>query len=153
MTTQSAEPDVSDREIVSSRVFDAPCELVFQAFSEPEHLAVWWGPNGFTNTIDVFDFRVDGVWRITMHGPDGVDYHNESVFLEVAPLERVVYFHRLPFHEFQMTMVFAEQGGQTRLTWRMLFESIEECEKIRKFVVPANEQNFDRLAAHLRTMR
>ena len=63
MTTQSAEPDVSDREIVSSRVFDAPRELVFRAFSEPEHLAVWWGPNGFTNTIDVFDFRVDGEWR------------------------------------------------------------------------------------------
>ena len=141
------------REIVSTRVLDAPRELVFRAFREPEQLAVWWGPNGFTNTIDEFDFRVDGSWRITMHGPDGVDYPNESVFLEIVPPARVVYLHLGPMHRYQMSMDFVDRGLLTELTWRMLFDSDEECERVRQFVVPANEQNFDRLAAHLKAKK
>jgi len=152
MTLQSP-PDVRDREIVSTRVFDAPRERVFRAFSDPSRLAAWWGPDGFTNTIDEFDLRLGGIWRVTMHGPNGVDYHNESVFLEVDAPRRIVYLHRLPMHEFQMTMDYAEQDGRTTLVWRMLFESKEECDKVKAFIVPANEQNFDRLAAHLKAKK
>lgn len=140
------------REIISTRVFDAPRQRVFRAFSDPKQLAIWWGPNGFTNTIEVFEFRVNGDWHVTMHGPDGTDYPNESVFLEVAPPQRIVYLHLRPMHRFQMTMDFVDRGQQTELTWRMLFDSDEECERVRAFVVPAGEQNFDRLAAHLKTM-
>lgn len=140
------------KEIISARVFDAPREAVFRAFSDPNQLAVWWGPNGFTNTIDLFEFRVNGDWHLTMHGPDGTDYPNESVFLEVAPPQRIVYIHIRPMHRFQMTMDFVDRGQQTELTWRMLFDTDEECERVRKFVVPANEQNFDRLAAYLQTV-
>jgi uncharacterized protein YndB with AHSA1/START domain len=144
--------EASDREIVSTRLFDAPRELVFAAFSDPERLKHWWGPNGFTNTISAFDLRPDGVWKLVMRGPDGTDYHNESIFVEVVKPERIVFDHQKPIHWFRMTMAFTDEGGKTRLTWRMRFESKEELDKVRNFIPTANEQNFDRLAEHLKTM-
>jgi len=143
---------LSDREIVTTRVFDAPRELVFRAFSDPDHLARWWGPKGFTNTFHEFDMRPGGFWRFVMHSPDGIDYKNESVFVEVVKPERIVFRHLKPIHVFQMTVIFAEQGGKTNLTWRMLLESVAECDRVKAFAVAANEQNFDRLEAHLAKM-
>ena len=87
-----------------------------------------------------------------MHGPNGADYENESVFREVVVPERVVFTHLEPVHRFDMTMDFREWNGQTALTWRMRFEDAEECEKVRSFMEAANEQNFDRLAECLRKM-
>ena len=75
---ESSAEALSDREIVTTRVFDAPRELVFKAWTDPDHLAKWWGPKGFTNTFQEFDMRPGGVWRFIMHGPDGVDYKNKS---------------------------------------------------------------------------
>jgi uncharacterized protein YndB with AHSA1/START domain len=143
---------LSGREIVSTRVLDAPRELVFRAFSEPDHLACWWGPKGFRNTFHEFDPRPGGFWRFTMHGPAGSDYENESVFVEIVRPERIVFRHLEPVHGFQMTILFAEQDGKTRLTWRMLFDSAAERDRVEAFVVPANEQNFDRLEEHLTQM-
>jgi uncharacterized protein YndB with AHSA1/START domain len=142
-------PAASDREIVSSRLFPFPRKPVFAAFSDPVQLARWWGPQGFTNTIRELDLRAGGTWRLTMHGPDGTDYPNESRFTEVVRPERIVYQHLGPMHRFQMKMLFANKGGYTRLTWHMLFESADEIARIREFVVAANEQNLDRLSAHL----
>jgi uncharacterized protein YndB with AHSA1/START domain len=143
---------VADRQVVTSRVFDVPRERLFEAFRDPAQLAQWWGPNGFTNTIQKFDFRPDGEWAITMHGPDGVDYPNESVFTEVTEPERIVFIHLRPMHQFEMAMDFADAGGGARLTWHMTFDTVQEYERVKQFVIPANEQNFDRLAAHLRKM-
>jgi uncharacterized protein YndB with AHSA1/START domain len=142
----------SDREIVNQRLFAAPRQKVFQAFSDPELLATWWGPNGFTNTIHEFDLRPGGRWRLTMHGPNGADYENESVFREVVVPERIVFTHLEPVHRFDMTMNFREWTGQTALTWRMRFENVEECAKLRSFIEAANKQNFDRLAQCVRKM-
>ncbi|MDQ2942689.1 MAG: SRPBCC family protein, partial [Candidatus Dormibacteraeota bacterium] len=114
----------SDREIISTRVFGAPRELVFKAFSDPAWLVHWWGPKGFTNTFHMFDLRPGGFWRFVMHGPDGVNYENESVFVEIVKPERIVFRHLRPIHEFQMTITFVEQDGKTRLEWRMLFPSV-----------------------------
>jgi uncharacterized protein YndB with AHSA1/START domain len=122
---------------------------VFNAFADPARLPRWWGPKGFTNTIHQFDLKPGGRCRLTMHGPNGVDYHNEKEFTEVVKPERIVFQHLEPMHHFQMTMLFAEEGGKTRLTWRMLFESAAEATRLRSFISEANEQNFDRLAAHL----
>ena len=144
--------DTTDREIVSTRVINATRGLVFKAFSDPEHLAQWWGPKGFRNTFHTFDLRPGGIWRFVMHGPEGVDYHNESVFVEVVEPERIVFQHLKPMHRFQMTMTFAEHTGKTTLTWSVLFESAAECGKVRSFISEANEQNFDRLKAHLAKM-
>lgn len=143
---------LSSREIVSTRVLEVPREQVFRAFSGPDHLACWWGPKGFRNTFHEFDLRPGGVWRFTMHGPAGSEYENESVFVEIVPPERIVFRHLEPVHGFQMTILFAEQDGGTRLTWRMLFDSAAERDRVEAFVIPANEQNFDRLEEHLRQM-
>ncbi len=83
----------SDREIVISRVFDAPRELVWKAWTDPKHVANWWGPKGFSTTIDVMDVRPGGQWVQTMHGPDGTNYPNKSIFKEVVENERIVYSH------------------------------------------------------------
>jgi uncharacterized protein YndB with AHSA1/START domain len=142
----------SEREIVSSRTIAAPREKVFQAFSDPQQLAQWWGPQGFTNTFHEFDLQPGGMWRFVMHGPKGADYSNESRFVEVVRPERIVFQHLEPVHGFRMTMIFAEQAGKITLTWRMLFDSATECAKVRSFIAVANEQNFDRLEAHLGKM-
>ena len=81
------------RSIIGTRVLDAPRALVFSVWTDPKHLAQWWGPNGFTTTTHAFDFRPGGVWRFVMHGPDGRDYQNRIIFDEIAPLERIVYRH------------------------------------------------------------
>ncbi len=143
----------ADREVVTDRVIDAPRDVVFRAFSEPRHLAQWWGPAGFTNTFHEFDLRPGGHWRFVMHGPDGADYENRSVFDEIVRPERIVFRHlHPPEHPFQMTILFIEQGDRTRLIWRMRHETAEKSAAVRAFVAPANEQNFDRLEVELAKM-
>jgi uncharacterized protein YndB with AHSA1/START domain len=135
----------SDRALVTSRVIDAPRDRVFRAFSNPAHLVHWWGPKGFTNTFDEFDLRAGGKWRFLMHGPDGENFPNESVFVEVIPPERVV-FKNISGPEFEMTITFEEYDGKTEVGWRQLFNTSAEFERVAKFAVEANEQNLDRLA-------
>jgi uncharacterized protein YndB with AHSA1/START domain len=145
----------SDREIVITRVFDAPCELVFEAWTNPEHVVQWWGPRGFTTTIHEMDVRPGGVWRFVMHGPDGTDYDNKVVFVEVAKPERLVYNHGgaddSDFAQFQVTVTFDAEGNKTRLTMRMLFESAAERDRIVKEVgaIEGANQTLDRLAEYL----
>ncbi|HEX4416137.1 MAG TPA: SRPBCC family protein [Lacipirellulaceae bacterium] len=152
VAVESTETVDMERDIVNRRLFDAPRERVFRAFSDPTLLATWWGPNGFTNTIHEFELRPEGKWRLTMHGPNGADFENESVFREVTVPARIVFTHLEPVHRFDMTMDFGESNGQTTLAWRMRFDSVEECAKVRPFIEAANEQNFDRLAECLRKM-
>jgi len=141
--------DASGREIVSARVLNAPRERVFAAWTEPAQLARWWGPKGFRNTFHEFDLRPGGVWRFTMHGPDGVDYPNKSVFVEIVRPERIVFQHLEPIHTFRATASFSKQNGKTKVVFRMLFATAAECDKVKGFVVEGNEQNFDRLEALL----
>jgi len=138
----------ADREIVGSRVFNVPRERLFDAWSDPDQLMQWWGPKGFTNTFHEFDMRPGGNWRFVMHGPDGTDYNNHSVFVEVVKPERIVFDHVSGPH-FQVTATFDEQAGKTLLTFRMAFKSAAECDKVKSYAVEANEQNFDRLEAQL----
>jgi len=116
-----------DREIVATRMFDAPRDLVFKLWTDPKRVAKWWGPRGFTTTISEMDVKPGGVWRLVMRGPDGRDYNNRIVFLEVVKPERLVYKHdpekgSEPVN-FEVTVTFAEQGDKTKLTMRMLFPS------------------------------
>jgi uncharacterized protein YndB with AHSA1/START domain len=140
---------VRDREIVTTRIFDAPRDVVFQAWTEPAHLAQWWGPNGFTSTIHEMDVRPGGAWRMIMHGPDGVDYKNDSVFLEVVKPERLVYLHSSP--KFQATVTFDEVGGKTHLTLRTVFDTAEEMNRVVKEfgAVEGAKQTLGRLAEFL----
>ncbi|MGA8028974.1 MAG: SRPBCC family protein [Bryobacteraceae bacterium] len=154
----SAVADTADRELVFTRVFDAPRELVFEAWTDPKHIAQWWGPKGFTTTIQEMDVRPGGVWRHVMRGPDGRDYLNKIVFLEVTKPERLVYKHEPehgsePVHH-QTTVTFADEGGKTRLSMQMLFASAAD----RKYVVDTYgavegaNQTLSRLAEHLPLM-
>ncbi|HEX8359561.1 MAG TPA: SRPBCC family protein [Longimicrobium sp.] len=130
-------------EIVTTRVIDAPREEVFGAFRNPERLARWWGPRGFTNEFEEFDLRPGGEWRLVMRGPDGSEYRMTKRFIDVVAGERVVLRHVQEGHGFRMEMSFADEPGGTRLDWRMQFDSLEES--VRKVVVEANEENLDRL--------
>lgn len=140
-------------DITSTRMFAAPREEVFRAFSDHTRLVQWWGPQGFRSTFQEFDFRVGGAWRFTMHGPDGTAYAMDKQFAEIIQPERVVLRHFQQGHDFTMTMTWAAQGDHTELTWRLRFEDPAECERVRPFILPANEQNFNRLAAHLSAPR
>lgn len=143
-----ADPQTT-REIATTRLLPWPRERVWAAFSEAAALAGWWGPAGFTNTFHEFDFRPGGAWKFTMHGPDGAAYAMDHRFSEIVAPERIVVRHLQPGHDFTLTVILADRAGRTELGWRMVFDDPAEAARIRPFVVPANEQNLDRLAAHL----
>jgi uncharacterized protein YndB with AHSA1/START domain len=146
----------ADREIAATRTFDAPRELVWQAWPDPRHIAQWWGPDGFTNSISEMEVKPGGVWRFIMHGPDGTDYPNKIVFLEVVKPERLVYVHgdESDSDQFHVTVTFAEQDGQTTLTMRSLFRTAAERDFVaEKFgAVEGMNQTLGKLGEHLKTM-
>jgi uncharacterized protein YndB with AHSA1/START domain len=150
--------DTSDREILLSRDFDAPREIVFQAWTDRQHVGKWWGPQGFTTTTHEMEVRPGGIWRFIMHGPDGRDYKNKIVFLEVERPSRLVYKHageedteEVKFHT---TVTFADVAGKTRITLRMVFDTPAERDRVeREFgAVEGGKQTLARLADHLATM-
>jgi uncharacterized protein YndB with AHSA1/START domain len=124
------------RSIIGMREFDSPRELVFSAFTDPTHLARWWGPNGFTTTTSSFDLRPGGVWRFVMHGPDGRDYQNRITFEEVVRPERLVYRHGggddVEPVQLRQTITFEDLGGRTRITWRGDFPSAAKRDRVIK---------------------
>jgi uncharacterized protein YndB with AHSA1/START domain len=140
--------DTSARELATSRVLPFPRDRVFRAIAERERLARWWGPAGFRNTMDTFEFREGGEWRFTMHGPDGKDYPNASRFETIqAPGLVVVRHANAPL--FRLFMTLSEEGKGTRMHWRQVFDDARVRDELAAICVPANEQNLDRLEAEL----
>jgi uncharacterized protein YndB with AHSA1/START domain len=147
------------REIVATRVFKAPQEIVWRAFTEPHQVEQWWGPRGFTTTTEVMDVRPGGVWKHVMHGPDGTDYPNQCVFIEVVKPERIVFSNAggklgEPGANFVSTWTFAAVGEETRVIIRMRFATVEDCARIaREFgAIEGAKQTLSRLAEHLPKM-
>lgn len=139
-------------EIVSSRIFNFQKELLFKAWSEPEHLKNWWGPAGFTNTFHQFDFKVGGKWVFTMHGPEKGNYQNECEFIKIDE-PHLIAWQRISQPLFQILATFEEVNpNQTKLVFKMLFETAQECSKLKPFVVDKNEENFDKLEVELAKM-
>ncbi len=135
----------ADCEIRSSRIFVASPEILFRAWSDPEILKKWWGPAGFTNTFKEFDFRPGGRWRFTMHGPEKGNYENECEF-EIIEHPRLIVWNRISRPLFRVVASFEPvENNHTMLTFRMQFATAEECEKIRRFALDKNEENFDKL--------
>ena len=142
--------NTADRELILTRTLNAPVELIWEMWTNPEHIANWWGPNGFTNTITKMDIRPGGEWDLVMHGPDGTDFINNSVFREVIVNKKIVYEHTSAPH-FISTIQFEEQGDKTNLRWHMVFESREEFIQVVK-TFKADEglkQNVEKLSAYL----
>jgi uncharacterized protein YndB with AHSA1/START domain len=133
----SIDLETDSRSIIGTRVFDAPRELVFAAFTDPKHLAQWWGPDGFTTTTESFDFRPGGIWRFVMHGPDGRDYQNRVTYDEIVPPERLVYSHGggddVEPVRFTQTVTFEDLGNRkTRITWHGRFPTAQERARVVK---------------------
>ena len=122
--------DTTDRELKISRLLNAPVALVWEVFTKPEHLKNWWGPDGFTNTITTMDVKAGGDWYLVMHGPDGTDYENKSIYREIVKDKKIVFEHFAP--HFIATIEFESQGNQTFLSWRMLFDSKEALIEVVK---------------------
>ncbi len=141
-----------DQEIVTVRVLDFPKKIVFAAWSNPDLLKDWWGPNGFSNTFEVFDFRPGGRWKFVMQGPEKGNYKNECEFL-VIDKPNLIYWKRLTQPLFHVCATFEEiETDRTRITFRMIFDSVEACDKIKRFAVDKNEENFDKLDNLLKTL-
>jgi uncharacterized protein YndB with AHSA1/START domain len=141
-----------ETEIVSTRCFQYPRELVFQAWTDPNHLKNWWGPAGFTNTFNEFDLRPGGRWSFIMHGPDKGNYANECTFIKIEK-PSIIAWQRISKPIFQVLATFDEvDPDQTKVVFKMLFNSAEECNKLKGFVVDKNEENFDRLEIELKKM-
>ena len=152
MPTDAQAESTADREFVHERLIPATPAQVFRAIAEPDRLARWWGPDGFSSTFALFEFRPGGHWRFVLHGPDGTDYPNENVFREIVPNERVLVDHLSEDHHFLLTISLAAQGGQTRVGWHQLFDSAQHAAAVASLVQPANEQNLDRLEAEVRRL-
>ncbi len=142
-----------DNEITITRVYDAPVADVWDAWTDPEQAALWWGPRGFTLTTHHKDFRVGGTWKYTMHGPDGVDYPNVTPYLEIIPHAKLVYDHggsedRPPL--FRVNVLFSETDGKTTMVMTMTFATAEIATETLKFIKKAGgNATWDRLAEYL----
>ena len=147
----------AEREIVISRIIDAPRELVFEAFTEVRHLSQWWGPDGFTTTTRAFEFRVGGEWDFVMHGPDGTDYQEWIAWTEISPPQRIALVHgesRADPNAFESVLTFAAQGEATRIKMRTVFPTRalrdEAAEKYH--AIEAGQQTLGNLAAYVTEM-
>jgi uncharacterized protein YndB with AHSA1/START domain len=140
----------TDCHIVATRLLDAPRELVWKTWTDPKHVASWWGPKGFASTIQEMDVRPGGIWRLVMHGPDGRNYPNKSVYVEVVKPQLLVFDH-ISGPQFRFCATFIAEGDQTRVTVRMLFPSAALRDKTAKEfgAVEGLNQTLEGLAHHL----
>ena len=137
------------REMRITKTFKAPIELMWEVWTDPAHIINWWGPNGFTTTIHKMDFKEEGEWNLTMHGPNGTDYPNKSIYKEITPLKKIVFEHFNP--HFFTTVIFESRGDETQMEWTMVFDTAEILETVVK-VHKADEglkQNVEKLEEYL----
>ena len=149
----------SDREIVVTRLLEAPRDLVFAAFNDPDHISQWWGPNGFTTTTYEMNVRPGGQWLFTMHGPDGTDYPNRIRYTDVRPPEFLAYDHDGgedgdDKHRFKAIVTFETEGRKTRVTMRLVSATPEQREEMAKFgAIEGGNQTLARLEVYLAQTR
>ena len=148
MNSSDTSHDRSSATFHTTRLLPYPPHVVFEAFATPEVLARWWGPTGFTNTFDGFEFKPGGRWKYVMHGPNGAQFVNESVFLTVEASSILVIQH-VSKPRYVLTVTLAGRDDGTSITWVQEFEDPAVAARIRHIVEPANEQNLDRLQSVL----
>ncbi|RYG40088.1 ATPase [bacterium] len=146
--------ETNEREIVLRRVYDAPRSLVWRAWTEPDQIAAWWGPNGFVTTNHEMAVHPGGIWRFNMHGPDGTDYPNRIIYTEVSPPERLAYDHGDDESvHFQVVVTFVETDRKTEVTLHSTFPTPEARAAVVGFgAIELGQQTLARLDAHLVVM-
>lgn len=121
---------------------------IFAAIKDPDRLARWWGPSGFSNAFETFDFRPGGRWVFSMIGPDGKTYPNEAVFAVIDADRQIVIDHVSQPH-FVLTITLEAASVGTRVSWVQTFADAAVAEAVRHVCEPANEQNLDRLSVEV----
>ena len=139
----------NDRTLYTSRTLPFSPKAIYSAFESANLLALWWGPNGFSNTFEIFEFKEGGRWKFTMHGSDGTDYLNESIFEEIVPEQKIVIHHDCP-PNFKLTIELTPDGESTLLTWQQVFDDAETAQVVKQRAGTANEENIDKLTRVLR---
>jgi uncharacterized protein YndB with AHSA1/START domain len=150
---QSEKNNTADRELIITRELNAPVELVWEVWTNPQHLSQWWGPDGFTNTIQKMDMKPGGEWDLVMHAPDGTQYKNKSVFIEIEKYRKIVY-HHVSGPRFTATIRFEARGNKTFLHWHMLFVTKEQfIQTVKTFKADEGlKQNVEKLELYLANM-
>jgi len=138
-----------DQIIQTRRTVPYTPDEIYAAFADPSRMAKWWGPKDFTNTFETFEFRAGGSWKFIMHGPDGANFRNDSVFRELEAGKKIVIRHVSPPH-FTLTVSLLPCKEGTQVLWVQEFEDSKVAAAIRHIAEPGNEQNLDRLHMHLR---
>jgi len=133
-----------DKILRTSRSLPYSPKEIYGVFASPDLLASWWGPEGFSSTFEIFEFVAGGRWKFVMHGPDGSNYSNESIFVALVPDARIVIRHDCPPY-FTLAVELAPAGEGTLLTWEQVFEDSQTAQAVKRRVGSANEQNIDRL--------
>ena len=146
-------PKPNSNELKIVRVYDAPIEKVWDAWTDPKQKAKWWGPRGFSITTKSKDLKSGGQWIYTMHGPDGVDYPNVTTFFIVEPLKRLEYDHGANENQkalFRVNVLFSEDDGMTTMNMTMTFDSSEKAKELSHFIKTANgNSTWDRLGEYI----
>jgi uncharacterized protein YndB with AHSA1/START domain len=143
-------PATKERTLKTVRIVHATKEQVFKAWTTPSHLSKWWGPKGFTSTIQTHELKPGGRWSFVMHSPDGQAYPNECIYVKIDSPGGLIWNH-VSGHFFQVVATFEEVAVEkTRVTFQMIFETPEECARVTEFAKDKNEENMDKLEAVLR---
>lgn len=148
----------ADRELFLSRVIDAPRELVFEVWTDPVHVAQWWGPNGYSAKVHQMEVKPGGMWRFLLTGPDGTQFPSRITYREVVRPERLVYRHGYDVDDdpeaFEVTVTFEAQGQKTLLTMHSIFPTAKQCEHVKSFgAVELGKQTLAKLDAFVQRMR
>ncbi|MBA3381607.1 MAG: SRPBCC family protein [Actinobacteria bacterium] len=147
----------SEREIVMTRTFDAPRELVFEAHSKAEHMKEWWGPRGFTMPVCEMDFRPGGAYRFVQRGPDGEEHGFRGEFREIVRPERIVWtfeYEGMPGNVSVDTLTLEEEDGRTTITATSVFDSVEQRDgMLESGMETGAAETYDRLAELLEKMQ
>jgi uncharacterized protein YndB with AHSA1/START domain len=132
-----------------SRTFKVPIDLMWQAWTDPARIVNWWGPEGFSSIIHKMDLLEGGEWKLTLHGPDGTNYPNRSIYKEIIPLRKIVIEHFNP--HFVTTVLFESKGEETLLDWLLLFDTVEMYDTIvmAHKADEGQKQNMERLEKYL----
>ncbi|MDC0708699.1 SRPBCC family protein [Stigmatella sp. ncwal1] len=158
MPVSPSPSSTADREIILSRVLDAPRELVFDAWTDPAHVAQWWGPDGYSTQVHQMEVKAGGTLRFLLTGPDGTKFPDRITYREVVRPERLVYRHGSDVDDdpeaFEVTVTFEAQGQKTRLTMHSVFPSVQECQRVKAFgAVELGQQTLAKLAAFVQRPR
>jgi uncharacterized protein YndB with AHSA1/START domain len=140
--------DLASRTLTTTRSLPFSAEEVWAALMDPARIARWWGPAGFSNEIEAIDLKPGGDWRFVMLGPDGARYPNHNQFTRLEPARAWALRH-LGKPDFTLELTLEPEPGGCLITWRQAFASREEFNAMLPVIVPANEQNLDRLHAEL----